>query len=162
MLMLRDRALSAPDPALASLWMVRIPFDSSVTFLAAEDCSPTFPKIPAEARFANGEQRYRPGFKDLDGVSISFYETYDYKVSEWLKLWQRKIYYKGVYGLPKDYMSDIVVTLYSKHKSSPIRTITYKGAWITDRGPYQLNYSDETGRVIVQAQFAVDDVDERS
>lgn len=162
MLLLRERALSAPDPALTTLWMVRVPFDSSLTFLAAEDCAPTFPKIPAEARFAQGEQRYYPGYKDIDGLSITFYETNDYKVSEWLMQWQKRIFNNGVYGLPRDYMMPIIVTLYSKHQSKPVRTLSYQRAWITDRGPYQLNYSEETGRLVVQAQFAVNGLDEKS
>lgn len=160
MLLLRERALSAPDPALSSLWIVRIPFDSSVVFLAAEDCSPTFPKIPAEARFAQGENRYYPGNKDIDGVAITFYETHDYKVSEWLKQWQYKIYKDGVYGAPRDFMSNIIVSLYSKHQEAPVRTLTYRRAWPTDRGPYQLNYSEESGRTVIQAQFSVDGVKE--
>lgn len=162
MLMLRDRALSAPDPALSTLWLVQVPFNSSVTFLVAEDCTATFPKIPAESRFANGEHRYRPGFKDIDGLSITFYETYKYEVSEWLRLWQNMIYKDGIYGVPSDYAAPITVTLYSKHQSAPVRTLKYLNAWPTDRGPYQLNYNEETGRTTVQAQFSVDGLDERS
>ena len=155
-------ALAAPDPALSALWLIQVPFNTSVKFLAAESVTATFPKIPAEARFAAGEHVYVPGFKDIDGISITFYETDKHEVSEWLMKWQRLVFYKGVYGSPPSYKKQVVVSLYSVGRTKPTRILTYKNVWPTDRGPYELTYSEETGRLVVQGQFSVDGVDERS
>lgn len=158
----RNFALDAPDPALTTLWKLQIPFGDSVNFLFAESITATFQKIPAEARFSEGSNMYYPGNADVDGISIAFYETHDHLVGSWLVEWQKMVFNNsgGVYGAPINYKKPIIANLYSKHSKKPIKVLTYEGCWPTDRGPYELNYEEETGRIKIQAQFSVDDVKE--
>lgn len=158
MVMLRDTALAAPDPALSSLWQVMIPYANGKATLFAETVSLTWFKIPAEGHLAGGRHLYFPGYAEVDGLAISFYETHDHKVGNWLQAWQKLIYNPEteVYGLPKDYKQTITVNLFSRFSSNAAKIVTYTGCWPTDRGPYELTYSDETGRIVIQAQFACD------
>lgn len=158
----RDFALSAPPPALKSLWKVQVNFAQSVSFLVAESMSPTFTKVPAEAHFTGGSNDYYPGNADIDGLSITFYEVHNHLVGNWLTAWQKKIYdpQSHVFGLPAEFKADIIVNLYSRQSRQPTKVLTYKGCWPTDRGPYELSYDDETGRITIVAQFAVDELAE--
>ena len=159
----RDAAFAVADPALNSIFIVRMPFSfNSLTELIAEQVTPTFHKTPAQARFSQGSNDYYPGTTDVDGISVTFYEAYTYSTSKWLNSWRRMVYdpITSNFGVPKSYKQNIVVEAYSRFSTSPVRTITYTGCWPTDRGPYEYNYTDETGRITVQAQFSVDSVSE--
>lgn len=157
---MRKFALGAPDPANTSLWIVRVPFNSSDVFIAAETFTATTTKIPAEARFSGGRNNYYPGTADIDALSVSFYETHDYQVTKWLKKWRDLVELDGIYGLPAVFKKTIYLFAYSKFNTKPERTFTYKRVWPTDRGPYEYN-QDAEGRVILQAQFSVDRVEEQ-
>lgn len=160
-LMSRDYALSAPDPALSTLFFVRMPQDLANTpqFLLAESVSLLVPKISAESSFSNGGYDFFPGFIENDSVSITFYETYNYAVSKWLRDWRKKVSDgRGNYGLPVEYKKDIIVAMYSKFSTKPVNVVTYNACWPTDRAPYELNYQEESGRVTVQATFSCDNV----
>ena len=156
----RQAALSAPDPALTSLWIVQVP--AAGVNVIAETMTMSFIKVPAEARFAGGKNKYYPGFAEMDGISITFYETHDHKVSAWLQEWQRQIYdpETEIYGIPAKYRKNITANLFSKASNKAAKVVTYYDCWPTDRGPYELNYSDLTGRIVIQAQFAVNKVKE--
>lgn len=157
--MLRDYAIQAPDPALTSLWLVQIGNGGAVTYLIAEQMTATFPKIPANARFSSGSNNYFPGLKDVDSVSITFYESHDYQVSQWLKTWALQVCDEnGNYGAPSVYKQTICLNLFSKPSSKPVQVVNYQGCWPTDKNAFELNYSDDTGRLVVQATFAVDSV----
>jgi hypothetical protein len=154
----RLSALSAPEPALTSLWKVMI--DSGSTLLLAESMTLSWIKVPAEGRFAGGKNQYFPGFAEMDGLAITFYETHDHAVGKWLQEWQRQIYDPAteIYGIPGAYRKKITANLYSKYSQQAAKAVTYVDCWPTDRGPYELNYSDDTGRIVIQAQFAVNKV----
>jgi len=156
----RDYALSVPEPALTTLWRVMIPFGNSVTHLLAESVTLTWLKVPTEPVFSGGKHVYFPGMAEVDGLAITFYETHDYQVSKWLENWQMLVYNvdSGVYGVPAQFKKEITVNLFSKVSTKPIKIVTYNGCWPTDKGPYELNYQEETGRIVIQAQFAVDKV----
>lgn len=156
---LRTYALGAPEPALSSIWIVKIPFNTQNIFIAAEQVSATVRKIPGESRFTGGRNKFYAGTSDIDSVSITFYETDDYAVSKWLYSWRKLVEDNGIYGLPADFKKIFYVFAYSKSQPKPTRTFKYDGVWPTDRNAYEYN-QDETGRITVQAQFAVDDVEE--
>lgn len=157
--MLRSYALAAPDPALTSLWLVQIDNASAVTYLLAEQMSATFPKIPAQSRFTSGTVRHYPGMQDIDQIAITFYESHDYKVTQWLKTWTNQVKDdNGNFGLPVTYKRNIVLNMFSKASTQPVHVVTYGGCWPTDKGAFELNYSDETGRMVIQANFSVDTV----
>lgn len=156
----RNTAFAVADPSLTSAWIVRVPFVSSQIEVVAEQVTATVYKVPAQARFTQGSNQYYPGTGDIDGLSITFYETHDLKVSTWLNAWKTLVFdpSNGVYGVPATYKKPILVEMYSQFQQSPIKRLTYSGCWPTDQGPYELSYAEETGRTTIQAQFSVDSI----
>jgi hypothetical protein len=156
-MLLRDLALNAPDPALASHFLVKIPLGNYTKDIIAERVTATFPKTPANPRFNGGSNSYFPGTTDIDGLSISFRETYDYRVTKWLNEWRLLVFDQkdGTYGMPINYKKTINVVYFGAGSNKP-KDSEYLGCWPTDKGPFSCDYSDETGRLIVEVQFSVD------
>ena len=156
--LLRDAALGAPDPALASLFMVIVPGAVSSTSLIVESVTATFGKTPAEARFNNGSNTYYPGVSDIDGLSIAFFENSSRDVSKWYKQWRSLVFDEtdGTYGAPAIFKKDIIVNQYKQGQSAPIRVNRYSGCWPTDKEPFAFSYEDPAGRLQLNAQFSVD------
>lgn len=159
-MLLRDLALSAPDPALSSLFIIRLPFGDYTKDILAEKADPTFSKTPANPRFTNGSNAYYPGITDIDGMSISFYETHDLRVSKWLNDWRLMVFDKtdGSYGMPADYKKTINIGYIDPTTGKESHNADYIGMWPTDKGPFNLDYSDDSGHLMVEAQFSVDDM----
>lgn len=157
----RINALNAPDPAVNFRWFVTVPDGGQGYDYVAERITATFPKVPAKARFTHGRQNYYPDNNDIDGITIAFYETYDFRVTKWLSRWRGRIVHPdGTYGVPRDYQRDIIADLYLIGSNAPVLTLTYKKCWPTDQGAFDLSYEDETGRIIVEVQFATNQVDQ--
>lgn len=157
----RYLAHSLPDPAQNSLWYCTVPFtNSQVYHVLAERISLTFPKTPFRQRHRDGAFSYFPETKDIDGINVSFYETSDYRVTKWLDVWRKLIRDNdGNYGAPALFKQEIVAQLFSRDKlTSPVLTLRYIGCAPSDQTPFEMTYEDEAGRVIVEAQFSVDDV----
>lgn len=156
----RNTAFAIADPALTSAWIIRAPFITSQIEVVAEQVTATTYKVPAQARFTQGSNQYYPGTGNIDGLSITFYETHDFRTSEWLMAWKKMVFdpSTGFYGLPVNYKKVLYVDLYSQFQTAPIRSLKYTGVWPTDQGPYELSYSEATGRTTIQAQFSVDNL----
>lgn len=155
----RIHALEVKDPAFAFRWFVYVPDAGGLYQCIAEKLTATFPKVPAKSRFTSGRVNYFPDNNEIDGLTITFYETYDYDVTRWLSRWCGKIVHEdGSYGVPNDYKKEIIAQLLLPGSDTPSLTLTYKGAWPTDRGAYNLAYDDESGRITVEAQFSVDEL----
>jgi hypothetical protein len=155
----RDFALNLKDPALATNFLVRMPWSAdNLKEIVAEKVTPTFFKTPATPRFNQGSNTYFPGITDIDGLTISFYETHDMAVLKWLNKWKLEVYdpITGVYGMPDVFKKTIYVEQYSQGSVSKVLNFEYTGCWPTDTAPFNLDYSDETGVIKVEAQFSVD------
>ena len=154
----RDSAFGVPDPALASLYKVFVPFLGSTTILVAETISPTYQKIPAVARFGHGSNTYFPDVNDIDGLTITFYETHDFLVTKWLKAWRKMVVNPedSSYGVPTTYKQEISVHYYNGWSPAPVYLARYIGCWPTDQGTFSLDYSNLEGKLSVEAQFSVD------
>jgi hypothetical protein len=156
----RDDAFSIADPAIASLWIVRMPFGADLKDIVAESITMTKYKTPSVARFNGGSNSYFPGTSDIDGLAITFYETHDYRVTRYFEKWRLSVFNpeSGVYGMPKDYKQSIKTELYSNLSTSPVMEYEYKYCWPTDIQAFEMNYTDETARITVQVQLSVDTV----
>lgn len=153
----RTYALYAPDPALPFRFYVVVPDTNGLYNCVVEQVQATFRKIPAKPRFSAGSNDYYPDNNDIDGLSITFYETFDYRVSAWLSRWREKVVRAdGSYGLPTEYKKDITVYAYNYNSESPVLTIVYKDCWPTDQSPFAFSYDNVEGRLMVEAQFSVD------
>jgi hypothetical protein len=155
----RELALSLADPAQNNLFLVTVPFTNGKHFhVVAETISMTFPKVPFRPRFSQGSNTYYPETSDIDGISISFYETHTYQVTGWLDTWRKLLIdSRGNYGLPAVYKKDVPVQVFSRENlSEPTLTFIYQGIAPSDQSPFDMSYEDEAGRLIVEAQFSCD------
>lgn len=152
-------ALLVKDPALACRWWVQVPTDtvSSPFECIAENIEISFAKTPAKGRHFQGTQRFYPDIRDIDSVTITFYETFDHQVGKWLQRWRSKINRDdGSYGYPVDYKKDILAHMYRLDANEPVLTYKLEGAWPTDRATITMNYDDEVARVQVISVFSID------
>lgn len=158
----RELAYGMPEPAQSTLWVVEFPFSTSVYHIYAEQFSPTFPKVPSRPRFTDGSNTYYPEITDIDGISATFYETSDYRVSQWLMKWRQLIVdAKGNYGAANRYKKKVTARLFARDNlNNASAVLVYSGVWPTDKSPFSLNYDDETGRLTVEVQFSTDSVEE--
>lgn len=155
----RYLAHSLPDPAQSNLWYLICPFtNGQVYHVLAERVSITFPKNAFRPRPADGKFKYYPETSDLDGINVTFYETFDYRVLAWLNSWRKLIKDDdGNYHPPALFKKEMIVRLYDRiNLTSPRVTITYEGVAPSDQTPFELGYDDETSRITVEAQFSVD------
>jgi len=155
----RTQAHALPEPALATLWYLSVPFTNGMIYhVYAERVSATFPKTSFRPRPADGKNKYFPESTDLDGLSITFYEMYDYRVHKWLSEWRKLIKDKdGNYSPAALYKKDMTLRLYARtNMSSPIYTVNYIGVAPSDQAPLDLQFDDETQRITVETQFSVD------
>lgn len=156
----RERVFNLKDPALPTRWFVNVPDGGDIYTIVAEKITATFPKIPAKSRFTSGRMQYYPDNNEIDGLTITFYETYDYDVTRWLSRWRGRVVHKdGSYGIPVDYKKEITAQLYLPGSDTPSVTCVYKGAWPTDQSAFNLSYEDEANRIMVEAQFSVDELE---
>ena len=155
----RQYALNAVDPALSTRWYVMVPGATSPTFAVAESVTATFRKIPAKSRYRTGKNSNYADNSEIDGLTIVFFETSDFQVTKWLRTWREMVFHPdGTYGLPVQYKKDIFVQMLGIENNNVQLSLKYTGAWPTDQSPWTLDYEDATGRVKVEAQFSVDEM----
>lgn len=155
----RYLAHSLPDPAQNTLWYLICPFtNNQIYHVLAERISATFPKNAFRPRHSEGSFDYFPETSDIDGINISFYETFDFRVTAWLDKWRKLIKDpEGNYNPPILFKREFELQLFSRdNMTSPTMTILYQGVAPSDQTPIELAYEDETGRIMVEAQFSVD------
>lgn len=157
----RQYALQAPDPALSTRWYMIVPDVKSATMCVAENATLTFQKIPAKQRYRQGKMMNYADTSSVDGINISFYETNDYQVSRWLQAWRLQVFNPrtGVYGMPSRYKKTIEAHLLGIDSLEPKLSLIFTGCFPTDQNTWEVQYDDATGRLKVEAQFSVDDVD---
>lgn len=155
----RYLAHSLPDPAQNTLWYCSVPFTNGMVYhVLAERAAPTFSKTSFRPRPAAGRQKYYPEATDIDGINITFYETFDFRVTNWLHSWRKLVVDDdGNHGPPALFKKEIIFRLYARDNlSKPSMTMIYTGCAPTDQTAYELSYEDETGRITIEAQFSVD------
>lgn len=156
-----EQVLLMKDPALISRWFIRVPEMTSPYECVAESAELSFPRTPPKGRHYQGTERFYPDFRTIDGITINFYETWDFQTTRWLQKWRNKVRKpNGNYGVPADYKRDIFADMYRLDENRPILTLKLTGCWPTDKIPYSLTYDDEVGRVTCGVLFSVDDNDE--
>lgn len=158
----RYLAHALPDPAQGTLWYLSVPFTQGMVYnVYAERIAATFFKTSFRPRPADGRNSYFPEMTDLDGLSITFYETFDYRVTNWLETWRKLIRdADGNYGPPAVFKKTMTLRIYARDNlRSPIITINYEGCAPSDKTPFELGYDDETLRITVEAQFSVDNME---
>ena len=153
-----NQVRNIPDPALQSRWRVRMPGAQELECIA-ESVQVIFRGVGAVARHGQAKVVYYPDTSEIDALNIVFYETHDYKVTDYLHKWRLQVRKpNGDYGLPVEYERTIVIELLAHEDDSVVKTFEYEGAWPTDPSPIELSYEDPAGRIQITAQFRVSDV----
>lgn len=152
-----EAALLIKDPALVSRWFIRVEGTSSPYECIAESAELSFHKTPPKGRHYQGTQKFYPDFKDIDGITINFYETFDFSVTKFIKKWRSQIVREdGAYGVPVEYKRKISAFMYTQNQNVPMITFEMEGAWPTDKIPFSLTYDDEVGRLQAAVMFSID------
>jgi hypothetical protein len=160
--LLRSIVSNLPDPALNWRWRCFMPpsLVSNPNGIIVEEVNFTHTSIPSGPRFGGGTNTYYPGFNDISGVSITFYETSKYQSLKFLYLWRSLVLdADGNYGVPNGpdgYKKTVKIESYDhKNSSSPVWVGKLKGIWPTEIDAQTLTYSSKE-RLQVTASFSVD------
>lgn len=154
---LRDLANRVIDPAIPSRWLAFVG-DATPYELLVESINPALFSITSKTRFAGGAHRYMvPETSVIQAVTMTIYETHTYDTTAYLEAWRRKVYNPDteVYGIPNDYMKDVVVLLFPLDSNSPVAKFTLERAWIQDQTPFEYSYANPEGRLMVACNFAI-------
>jgi len=152
-----QNALDAPEPALAHRFFVRIPDMHDPQECIVDAIDMTFHSVQAKGRHMQGAQKFYQDMKDIATVTITFHETYDFRVTKYLQRWRNKVVDKdGNFGAPIEFKRDIFVDLLGLETNDPQLTFILKDAWPTDKSPFNLSYMDEATPLQVVATFSVD------
>jgi hypothetical protein len=146
------------DPALMTRWQVRMPNMASDFAIMALTVEIASRNVAAKDRYAQGKQFKRPDVSTLDDLTIGFYETHDFTVTDYMNAWDGKVRNSdGSYNPPTSYWRDIVVEMLAYEDDTVVKTFTFKNCWPTTSGNWSLSYEDPNGTIIFTQTFAVDD-----
>ena len=156
MSLLRSLALSIGDPALSSRWLASID-GMNAPELVVEAINPGLTTIGSTQRFYAGLMQDFPDTANVPAISITFFETDDYKVTAWLRDWLNLIYdpETEVWGLPIQYKKRMEVRLYRGDSNTPSAAFELLQVWPTTPAPFDFSYANAEGRVTVTAEFQV-------
>ena len=147
---------SLKDPALQTRWRVRMPDEDYPFQVMAESVEFSTRNVAAKQRMAMGKAWSFPDSSTLDGITIVFYETYDWSVTNYLAKWDNLVRDEnGNYGVPIDYEKTIVIEMLNYEDDSAIKSFEYVGVWPTEMGALSMTSEDPNGRVQITQQFAV-------
>ncbi len=112
-----DELYTVTDPAASWLWTADIKCPANIGALnrvLLADFMVPFMSFNAEQRFRGGFVYNFPKFMNISGpASITFHETQDFQVIEYLLRWMNAVCdYGGNYSLPIHYMGSIMLTMF--------------------------------------------------
>lgn len=152
------KILALPDPMLQFKWVaLSLPFGHKGEYMESIDL-PFSNVAVSEGVYIGGRFMYFPGTHSISSFSASFYEDRNAASLKWIQDWKSKIknFQTGAYGLPAQYKQDIVVRQLDQ-KNEPIFDVRLIDCWPSDTSPLSMNYTDGSGRVVIQQNFSVDD-----
>lgn len=161
-LQLRQHVINRPDPLLTFRWIVEtIPFGDGfeVGPEYVETFELTFNNVKTEGVFFGGGYNYFPGFHDVSAFNITFYADAKGNVLRWINHWKNQVkdFSTGLYNLPPQYKRDFVIILIDA-AGNDVASYKCGGCWPADTSQIALDYNDGSGRVLLQQNFSVDDV----
>ena len=144
-----------PDPMLGFHWTVVLPFGMIPMYI--ENITVPFNHIDANPYHRGNSKRYDPGFVDVDGLSITFYEDVRGTILRYLNNWKKLIVDKGFYGLPHEYKQPIIITMHD-YTGNPVVVFRALGCWPSTVNDLDLDGGTNEG-LKVNVQFSVDDIE---
>ena len=146
------------DVAPSWMWTIDIYPPSSggvpaISNLRVMNVSLPFSYINSKDVFRAASNIYFPHFNNIENISIGFLETEDLFLLQAIQTWQSLIVdSNGNYGLPINYMGNIVLTLRDNAGNSR-GTCTLYGIWPSKLDPWQLTY-ENANHLAVQVEFS--------
>lgn len=147
-----------PDPAENWAWTADILIKDVILVSALRVLEVNFPfsYIESTPRPRAGSFLYFPGHSNIDGTTVSFYETQDFSVLRAFKYWQSLIKDDdGNYGLPMDYLGEVILRNFDSQGKVRLETVL-AGCWPARLSDWQLTYQG-SNHLTVQVQFSVND-----
>ena len=132
-----------------------IPETNRIEPVYVENGTFTFPTVDSDARFNSGSYEYFPQFNNIDAIDITFIETEDYDITNFMYKWFGLVVHEddGTYGIASEFKRQIRVVLLNEQGTEKAN-ITYNGAFPTRRST--LNLGSEDNFVRVEQNFSVD------
>lgn len=147
-----------PQPAIGWRFTAIMPADfGTVPPHYIDKCSLTQTMIEAAGTYNVGGQMYFPKDRNVDAMTMTFYEDLTYTVYKYFQTWRNRVLdNNGNYGLPVNYKRTIQVIM-NDYAGSDALTVTYNGCWPTR--PADMTPDGETsGRIIATCLFSVDNM----
>jgi hypothetical protein len=151
-----SQLLGMNDPLLNFRWVVQESF-AGLPHTFVERVDLPFNNIQLREGVYNASSfTYYPGFHNVSGFGITFYEDDCATVTQWVEGWKNAIkdFSTGLYNLPITYKHDLQVTLVDTF-GNPIVKATLEGIFPTDTSNFSLEYSSSS-RISVEQQFSCD------
>lgn len=155
--------LERRDPLLLFKW-----YATSVPFAELGPIGPEyietieipFNNVKSEPVFRGGGYVYFPGFHDVSAFNVTFYADAQGRSLKYLMQWKDKIknFKTGIYALPGAYKRDWQVALLAPDGTT-VATAKLIGCWPADTNQINLDYNDGSGRVPLNQNFSVDDME---
>ena len=143
-----------PDPQASFQWVAMLPYGFPPIYV--EDANITFPQTDSLPFHVLNTKRYMPGFVDVEGISLTFYEDIFGTSLIYHLLWSELVRdSNGYYGDPFDYKRNIVVSLLDP-SGKPTMNAKCIGIWPQGIGSIALG--SDTDRVRIEVQYSTDDV----
>ena len=144
-------------PALQGRWVASIS-GFLPEELVIEQIGPNYMyRTGQTSRFYGGRMYDFPDVAHGDPIPITFYETHTFDMADFFYRWNMLKFEptQGIYGVPADYLRDIVVQLFPVTSSqTPAATLTLQGVWPVDNQPFDLTYVNAEGRIVQQINFS--------
>lgn len=154
-----------PDPLFSIDWyaqMPTLPFlgqgSVGLGFEYVEETSVPLWSFDQVSTFRAGKNYSTPGHAALSNISMKFYEDNRGTTTSYLTAWQSLIRDPdtGLYTVPSKHKKDIKIVLLDVTNSS-VMVVNYVRCWPVSIDQISLN-SDQASRVIMGAEFSVDEV----
>jgi hypothetical protein len=151
-----SQLLAHNDPLLNFRWVIQESF-ANLPHRFVERIDIPFNNIQLREGVYNASSfTYYPGFHNVSGFGITFYEDDCATVTQWIEGWKNAIkdFSTGLYNLPVSYKHNLEVILIDA-KGDPIVKATLEGIFPTETSNFSLEYSSSS-RISVEQQFSCD------
>ena len=149
-----DQFINTRDPFLNFRWSAyQFPFGLDPRYV--EKVSVPWPRFESIPIYGQGTNSYYHSVRDIDAITVTFYEDVDLTITKMLLTWRDLIQKDGYYGLPVDYKKDLGFYLLAPNSSTAMIQITAQGAWPSAVDNMELAY-DSSDRLIISVTFTID------
>ena len=149
-----DQFANTRDPFMNFRWVAyQMPFGLDPRYV--EKVSIPWSRFESIPIYNQGANSYYSSVKDIDAITVTFYEDVDLTITKMLLKWRELMEKDGYYALPIDYKKDLVFHLLSNNSNTAMIEMTAQGAWPSAIDNMELAY-DSSDRIIISVTFTID------